>query len=423
MLYLWMPERSAFHPSGDGGGVQDIFRWRVSREVSKSNDLVVGWQTAVGWDALLAATAPEAQSEVVVFFPTSSVQMLNQPMTRQQLRQIGTEGVRYLLEEFSLTPIDQLDVRYQLRDNLLTVLAKPQHDVATLLSALGLMPWRVVGLLPDFLLLPLTPGRATLFLDGHNRILRLDESYAVSADHLDITLARLSQVKEIQVIGELTEADRVILDAQKNISGLDWNLLETPISEVFSVDQKVTKHAYNLVTNVQESSLSSYWKVVIAVFVAVIAVQMIYDAVRIWRYHAVEIATKAQIEQQYRQWFPDEHRILNIKRQMQAHLVGAGGVDMTALTLLSQVGPVLSQANLPAKKIHFTSSSAEGAKTGQLELQINASSLPALESLRTQIAAQGLVAELGSANSASGKSAGPNQATSGQVSGIIRVKQ
>ncbi len=425
MLYLWMPERTAINPSVDGAAQLDAFRWRISSDVNSKGDAEgLGWQTALGWDALLAATAPENQSEVVVFFPTSSVQMLHQPMSRQQLRQIGADGVRYLLEEFSLTPIDQLDVRYQHSDNHLTVRAKPQHDVSILLSALGLMPWSVVGLLPYFLLLTFISGRATLLLDGHNRILRLNEAYAVSADHLDITLARLNSIKEIQVLGQPSEADIATLDAQKNISGLDWTLLDVPTSEIFSVDPRITKHSYNLVTNVKENNLSSYWKVVLAVLVAVIVVQMIYDTVRIWRYHNVEINTKAQTEQQYRQWFPDEHRILNLKRQMQAHLVGAGGVDMTALTLLSQVGPILSQANLPAKKIHYVGNAGtEGVKAGQLELEINASGLAALESIRTQIAAQGLTAELGSVNSASGKPTDSTQAPSGQVSGIIRVKQ
>ncbi len=57
-------------------------------------------------------------------------------------------------------------------------------------------------------------GSATLLLDGANRILRLDESYAVSADNLDVTLARLNDIKQIQVIGQLNDFDRATLEAQ-----------------------------------------------------------------------------------------------------------------------------------------------------------------------------------------------------------------
>ncbi|GAC1374587.1 MAG: type II secretion system protein GspL [Aquirhabdus sp.] len=413
MLYLWMPEYGVI--SHEGASVTSTFRWRASKPNSSKPLGVEGWQTVQGWDALLAATAAENEQEVTVFFPTSSVQMLRQPMSRPQLRQLGTTGLRYLLEEYTLTPIDQLDVRHQHRGNDLTVLAKPQQDVAALLASFGLTPWRVVAALPDFLLLPMVESSATLLLDGTNRILRLDDSYAVSADNLEITLARLNDIKQIQVIGELSNIDRATLEAQKAASGLDWQLLDVPVSSIFSVDGITHKHPYNLTVNKQETGLSPYWKVVAGVLFAAITVQMLYDAVRIWRYHGVEQVIKAQAEQQYRQWFPDEQKIIDLKKQMKGHLNGLGAVDMTALSILSRVGPALSQANLPAHKIHY----ATNAGTGQLELQINAPSLPALENLRSQIATQGLTAELGAVNSANKPSG--NEA-SGQVSGTIRVK-
>lgn len=413
MLYLWMPEYGA---NSQGGSIAaNTFRWQTSRSNSSKTDSSQGWKTVQGWDALLTATAPENEQEVTVFFPTSSVQMLRQPMSRAQLRQMGTNGVRYLLEEYTLTPIDQLEVRHLHRGNELTVLAKPQQDVAALLASFGLTPWRVVAALPDFLLLPMVEGSATLLLDGSNRILRLDESYAVSADNLAVTLARLNDIQQIQVIGQLSDADRATLDAQKAASGLDWQWLDNPVSSVFAIDGVSYKHPYNLTVNKQESGLTPYWKVVAAVFVGAIAVQMLYDTIRIWRYHFVEQATKAQAEQQYRQWFPDEQRIIDLKKQMKGHLNGLGAVDMTALSILSRVGPALSQANLPAQKIHY----ATNAGAGQLEMQINAPSLPALENLRSQIASQGLTAELGAVNTATKQS---DNDPSGQLSGTIRVK-
>jgi type II secretory pathway component PulL len=99
---------------------------------------------------------------------------------------------------------------------------------------------------------------------------------------------------------------------------------------------------------------------------------------------------------------------------MQGHLNGLGAIDMTALSMISRVGPALSQANLPAHKIHYSTS----AGVGQLDLQINAPSLAALESLRSQIATQGLAAQLGSVNSAPKKEG----SDAGQVSGTIQVK-
>jgi general secretion pathway protein L len=419
MLYLWMPEYGSVtnNPTHDGTSIVSTFRWCSSKTLTSHDGLnhsIPVWKTAIGWDELLSATASENVSEVTVFFPTASVQMLRQTLSRPQLRQMGANGVRYLLEEYTLTPIDQLDIRYQHHNNTLTVLAKPQQDVAALLASFGLTPWRVVAALPDFLLLPLVEGNATLLLDGVNRILRLDDAYAVSADNLDITLARLTEVKKIQVIGHLSDADRAILDEHQKTSGLVWQWLDLPVSSVFPADGVTIRHPYNLVIRTEESSFSPYWKVVAAVFVAAIIVQMFYDTISIWRYHNIEVATKAQVEQQYRQWFPDEKRIVDLKRQMQGHLNGLGAVDMTALSMISRVGPALSQANLPAQKLHYSSS----AGVGQLELQINAPSLAALESLRTLIATQGLAAQLGAVNTAPKKEG----SDAGQVSGTIQVK-
>jgi general secretion pathway protein L len=418
MLYLWMPEYGVTsNNSQDNTTIVNTFRWRIdksraSHETAKSVTSI--WQVAMGWDALLAATAAEHITEVTVFFPTSSVQMLRQPLSRPQLRQMGMNGVRYLLEEYTLTPIDLLDVRYQHHANRLTVLAKPQHDVASLLASFGLTPWRVVAALPDFLLLPMVEGEATLLLDGVNRILRLDDAYAVSADNLDITLTRLNEVRKINVIGDISGIDLAILDAHKKSAGLDWQWLDLPVSSVFPSDGVTIRHPYNLVMRAQESSISPYWKVIAAVFISAILVQMFYDAMSIWRYHRIEVATKAQAEQQYRLWFPDEIKIVDLKRQMQGHLNGLGAIDMTALSMISRIGPAISQANLPAHKIHYSSN----AGIGQLELQINAPSIAMLESLRSQIATQGLTAELGAVNTSSqrlGRDAG-------QVSGTIRVK-
>ncbi len=414
MLYLWMPEYGGV--SADGTSIDQIFRWHTvngDSEKDGSNSLE-HWHTAVGWDALLAATAHEYIKDVMVFFPTASTQMLRQTMSRAQLRQIGPNGVRYLLEEYTLTPIDELDIRYQHHANTLTLVAKPQQAVAELLASFGLTPWRVVGALPDFLLLPLAENSATLFLDGTNRILLIDESYAVSADNLDITLTHLTDITRIQVVGDLSQEDRLILDGHKNAAGLDWQLLDRPMLSIFSAENISLKHPYNLVTQTKESSIPTYWKVIAAVFVAAIAVQMLYDMLSIWRYHSIAVATKAQAEEQYREWFPDEKRIVNLKQQMQGHISSLGAVDMTALSMLSRVGPTLSEANLTAQKIQY----AMNGGVGSLELQINAPNLEALESLRTQIESSGLVAALGSVNAAEKKEG----VAAGQVSGTIQVK-
>ena len=56
---------------------------------------------------------------------------IRQSLTRQQVRQLGEAGLRYTLEEFSLAPVDQLDVRtVQTAEDEVTILALPQQLVS-----------------------------------------------------------------------------------------------------------------------------------------------------------------------------------------------------------------------------------------------------------------------------------------------------
>jgi general secretion pathway protein L len=374
MLYLWMPEGQA------------PWRWRTTGE----------WHIADSWDALLAATAPEQLREVTVFFPTASAQLLRQPMSRGQLRQLGTSGVRYLLEEYALGSVEQLDVRYEMNSaDQVTLMALPSETVAGYIAAMALGPWQLHALLPDFLLLPLLPNQSTLLLDGTTRLLRIDEWLAMPADDLSVILPRLPDLTSLTVLGESSASDHAALAA----SGLlldpqDLALLPPPLLQ---------RHPFNVLPKPAESGLSPYWRTVAAVLVLAVLVQVLHDGLSAWRDQRIAVSTQAQAEQQFREWFPEEQRIVNLRRQVESHLQGTSNMDMTALSLLARVGPVMQQAQLVARSVHY--------RDERLELDILASRLDQLETLRSQLTEQGLSAELG-AVTPSGSS----------VSGLIRIK-
>ena len=77
--------------------------------------------------------------------------------------------------------------------------------------------------------------------------------------------------------------------------------------------------------------------------------------------------------------------------------------DLTALSLIGRIGPVLQQAQLVAESVRY--------RDQVLELNIVATNLAALEQLRGQMSQQGLNAELGAVNS-----------VGAQVSGVLRIK-
>lgn len=391
MLYLWMPEGDA------------AWRWRLNATEE--------WQLAANWDMLLQdiqqAAITEKHSlekarEAIVFFPTSSVQMLRQPMSRQQLRQLGATGVRYLLEEYTLMPVDQLSVHYQMDDDEhVNIMALPTGLIQQYQNILALVGWKLQALLPDFLLLPAPVAlhQASLLIHQQQRILRTSPLMAYYADDLTILLDYLPELNQLDIWGETTVQDQLAI---AGVAGLDTHLHGWAASTAVMSDAQYIRHPYNVLPKAK-SQLSGYWRAIAAVLLAAVVVQMLYDGVRVWRYHNIAEQTHAMAVQQYQAWFPEERRIVNLKNQFAAHLQNNNSTDLNALTLMSRVGPTLQQASLTASQVQYRDNS--------LELTLTASGLPALESLRSQLSSQGLKAELGAVNPANG-----------QVSGLMRVQ-
>ena len=383
MLYVWMPEGDA------------AWRWWVGTELAAMM-LLSEWQVADNWEALLTDTAVNPQREVTVFFPSSSAQLLQRSMSRQQRRQLGDQGVRYLLEEYTLGSVEQLAVRDQLiGDDELNVLAVPSAHIAQYIQSMALGNWQLHALLPDFLLLPVQAERATLLLHNRTPLLRLSEGYAVLAEDLAVVLPRLPQLTALTVLGEPSELQQQQL--------LD---LEIPIeyqAASLQLPAQLARHPYNFLPKPKGLAISAHWKALAALLVLAVLVQILHDGLTAWRYQQVAEATQAQAEQQFRQWFPDEQRIINLRRQMEGRLQSNSEQDLTALSLIGRVGPVLQQAQLVAQSIRY--------RDEVLELNIVASNLAALEQLRGQMDQQGLTAELGAVTS-----------VGTDVSGLLRIK-
>ena len=383
MLYVWMPEGDA------------AWRWWIGIELAATM-LLSEWQVADNWEALLTDTAVNPQREVTVFFPSSSAQLLQRSMSRQQRRQLGDQGVRYLLEEYTLGSVEQLAVRDQLiGDDELNVLAVPSAHIAQYIHSMALGNWQLHALLPDFLLLPVQAERATLLLHNRTPLLRLSEGYAVLAEDLAVVLPRLPQLTALTVLGEPSELQQQQL--------LD---LEIPIeyqAASLQLPAQLARHPYNFLPKPKGLAISAHWKALAALLVLAVLVQILHDGLTAWRYQQVAEATQAQAEQQFRQWFPDEQRIINLRRQMEGRLQSNSEQDLTALSLIGRVGPVLQQAQLVAQSIRY--------RDEVLELNIVASNLAALEQLRGQMDQQGLTAELGAVTS-----------VGTDVSGLLRIK-
>ncbi len=63
-------------------------------------------------------------------------------------KQLGQEGIKYLLEEFVSLPIDQMQVMHHFQHDQLNILGVAQFTIETWQHALSLLPIQIVAFLP-----------------------------------------------------------------------------------------------------------------------------------------------------------------------------------------------------------------------------------------------------------------------------------
>ncbi len=364
MLYLWMPEANG------------VWQWSNGDAWSESSSL----------EQLIQEIKIYQGEETVVFFPSRGLQLLQQQMSKSQYKQLGTEGVRYLLEEYVIQPIDQLKVLhyFQATDERLTVMGIAQNLVETLLHSLSLLPLKVAALLPDFLVLPQPDLGETILANIHQRLLaRENEFSGNSIDELGVYLEFIHPETRFRCSG-LSPDQQIVLDAVTTQEQRQY------FSYQFEPIKKPKQHPFNILPKAQKSEqFSGYWKACAAVFCAILIVQLSYDVLRWSKLKKLADQTAIQAIDQYQDWFGPNSRITeeNIQSQFESQLRMSRSANTEALQILSRVGPILAQQQILAERVGYESSI--------LSLDLKASSSEQLQALTQQLNQQGFKAELG----------------------------
>lgn len=364
MLYLWMPEANG------------VWQWSNGDAWSESSSL----------EQLIQEIKIYQGEETVVFFPSRGLQLLQQQMSKSQYKQLGTEGVRYLLEEYVIQPIDQLKVLhyFQAAEERLTVMGVAQNSVETLLHSLNLLPLKVAALLPDFLVLPQPDPGETILANIHQRLLaRENEFSGNSIDELGVYLEFIHPETRFRCSG-LSPDQQIVLDAVTTQEQRQY------FSYQFEPIKKPKQHPFNILPKAQKSEqFSGYWKACAAVFCAILIVQLSYDVLRWSKLKKLADQTAIQAIDQYQDWFGPNSRITeeNIQRQFERQLRMSRSANTEALQILSRVGPILAQQQILAERVGYESSI--------LSLDLKASSSEQLQALTQQLNQQGFKAELG----------------------------
>ena len=124
MLYLWVPEANG------------VWQWSNGET----------WKQSLNLEQLIQDVREHHGKEATVFFPSRDTQIIQQTFSKAQYKKLGQDGVKYLLEEYVILPLDSMKVLHHFQSpDQLSILGIANSTVPTLQHALTLIPMKVVG--------------------------------------------------------------------------------------------------------------------------------------------------------------------------------------------------------------------------------------------------------------------------------------
>ena len=363
MLYIWMPETNG------------TWYWSTGENWLQSNSL----------EQLIQDLQTHNGKEAVVYFSSRHAQVFQQTMNKTHYKQLGQDGVKFLLEEFVTLPIDQMKVVHHFQNDQLNILGVAQSTIETWQYALSLLPVQIVAFLPDFLMLPEPEENQVIIANLYDHVLMRENAWSGDAvDDLGLYLEFLPAETQVQH----SNLNFSQLDSLATVTNADQR---TESAYQFQQLVRAKQHPFNVLPKAKnaETQWSGYWKAAAVVLVAVIFVQLAYDALRWAKLKKVADQTAVQAIDQYKSWFGENSRVTeqNIKSQFESQLRMSKLGDTAALSLLSRVGPILMQKQIVAQQVNYADST--------LAMSLKAKSADDLQALTQQLNQQGFQAELG----------------------------
>jgi len=366
-------------------------------------------------DALAALAAQHPHSRVVALAPASDCLFTSVTVSARQLKQAGN-ALAYLLEEQVGEDVEALHLVQgpQQPDDFVPLLVVAEDRLDQWVATLRSTGWALEALVPDLMLLPLSTGfdrRWSLaFVSGQVWLRTAPyQGAAIESDALRVLLdAALAESGEesltLVVTGAGPAEQKTLADwvAAHHLLGQEIHVelvpeTSTDLASLLAHQDVVawSRHPFNLLQGAYAErgtrGLPPAWRWAAMFVLAAFLVQLGNDWTRYFYYHSRAQKTQTAAVQLYKQLFPDEHRIVNLRKQMDAHLQGnAGGSPM--LQVLTQVAQGMQGGGLQTQSMEFD------GENHVLNLDVDAQNIGQLETLKQKLESQGLSAELSSAN-------------------------
>ncbi len=336
---------------------------------------------------------------VVVFVPSQLVLCVTCNVPGRSVGQIR-RALPFVVEEFVTTDIDQLHLASgELKRGAPARCSLIDRDVLETwldcLSDLGLRPGYLV---PEAEMLPVADRQATLLLDHDEVIVRtIDQAAAVDRENLAVALSSLELDRLLVVYGELTDMERGQLDPDTEVEVLRLQDGD-PGSRLLYLagawlggerGMNLLQGAYQ--TKQPTSPFWERWRPVAALAAAWVGLAFLgIIAQGIYASHRAD-ELEASSEALYREIFPRDQRITNVRRQMQARL-GDRSAD-AGVGFIDQLGVLGADLN-PATSVMSLSYTDE---RDELAADLMIPGYEELDRLKQSLGSQGLAVDITSA--------------------------
>lgn len=398
------------------------------------------------------------EEDICLYLPTQKVLSLDNELSIAQIKQLGDSGQQYLFEDLSLMPVESLNVRYMSHGTNRYFYALSEAEIEQWQQSAVLAGYKLVALLPDFLLLPVpdkdlqqqvvlcqfnqTPvlnrqNSSNLDVNNLNQdhpnpdvydtsdsntarfLARFNEAQGVEIGHSSLLSRLLNNIEEIVYIDsahltqlELTQVEK---DTKLKPSALNHTPLQlladergiviTPSAMKVTPVSNPVKHDLNFVELSRSRLASPHLMMAAGVLVAALVVQVGADALQWYQYEKAASQTQQAIEEQFSSWFSGErlNPKVDVTAQVKPRLIADESQQQQQLSLMNQVAPLIKQSQVVAKSLQWDENN--------IVLVVQGENRAGIDQLQQGLIEQGLTANLGSVT----------PAADNQVNGEFRI--
>lgn len=362
----------------------------------------------LGSNALSVLASRHAGVRLVLFIPASQCLLTKVTLSAGQRKQLAG-NFAWLIEEQVGEDVEALHIIAgpEQADGQTPVLAIAADVVETWIATCREAGFAVYAMLPDVLLLPLADKAWALDVANQHLVLRTGLLSGAALESLapEQVLAAAWQEQGESVIrperllvsGDAGN-DQAVIAAWAESHQIEVEFVGSrDVTEILLSVPDWSRHPGNFLQGrfaTQKQVLFPSALRMAAIFLLVaFAVQMFSEWGRYAYYQHRSGKVQSEATALYKQLFPNDRRIVSLRRQMEAHLE-QGAASGGALPILIQVAEAMQGSGLDTQRVDFTG--------GVFTLDVQARGLTDIDALKQRLTGQGLRAEIVSANAQGG---------------------